>query len=187
MKFGLREIILAVLLVSLPVGFWCFVLSPTNAEHAKLREEISLRQSKLHQLNRLVATVGSVKEEIASLDSAIASFRSKLPSKREIDKVLRETWRLAEANRLVTKSIQPGKTTSAQQNLYTTGMHAEQPLRIRLEGSFDGFYTFLQALENRPRIMRISKMNLLKPPDAAQGEVQASFEMVVFYEHADGE
>lgn len=184
MRFGIREIILAALLVSLPVGSWCFVLSPANAEHTRLREEISLRQDKLHQLNRLVATVGSIKEEIASLEDAITSFRSKLPSKKEIDKVLQETWRLAAANRLVTKSIIP---RSSQGNLYTSNLHAEQPLSIRLEGSFDGFYTFLQALENRPRIMRISKMNLVKRVGGEQGCVQASFDMVVFYERTNRE
>ena len=56
---------------------------------------------------------------------------------------------------------------------------------MRLEGDFLGFYAFLQAMENQPRIMRIHKMELEKKSDAPQGHVQANFVVSVFFEPAD--
>ena len=67
------------------------------------------------------------------------------------------------------------------------GSRAEQPIEMKLEGNFMGFYAFLLALENQPRIMRIRKMNLTKPEKSPEGTMHATFEMIVFFERAPKE
>ena len=64
------------------------------------------------------------------------------------------------------------------------GPHTEQPISVKLEGDFRGFYGFLQALETRPRIMRIKKLSLKKitDDDSPPGYVQANFVMSIFFE-----
>ena len=184
MKFGVREILFALLLVGIPAGAWWFVLRPANIHQDVLREEVQAKQEKLQKLNRLIGSVGSLKKEIASLEKAIAFFQSKLPSEKEIDKVLQEIWRLAMHNSLISKRIRP--QPRAKESFYTTGGQAEQPIVIELEGDFSGFYAFLQALEAQPRIMRISQMGLLKHPKAPEGHIKASFNMAVFFESNEG-
>ena len=59
---------------------------------------------------------------------------------------------------------------------------------MTLEGDFLGFYAFLQALENQPRIMRIHEMELemLDKHGVPTGRVQASFTVTIFFEPSDG-
>jgi Tfp pilus assembly protein PilO len=184
MKFGLREIIFIVLLTALPLGAWWLIFRPHNAAEAQMLKQITAKQDRLRELNHTTGTIGDLKREIEDLQKAVAFFQSKLPSEKEIDKVLQEVWNLAEANQLTTKSIRtadkPGDTFASP-----SGPHAEQMIQMTLEGDFRGFYGFLLALENQPRIMRIRKMKMVTPDKASPGYVQVTFEMSIFFERAD--
>ena len=181
MKFGPREVVFLVILLAIPLSAWRFVFRPLNAQNAEMRREITAKQEKLKTLNRATGTIGNLQKEIAALGKAVAFFQAKLPSEKEIDKVLQEAWRLAEANKLITKSI---RTLDRKNSAFTTptGLHREQPIAVQLEGEFMGLYAFLQALENQPRIMRIRQMKLSKLAKAPQGHVHAEFTMSVFFE-----
>jgi hypothetical protein len=52
------------------------------------------------------------------------------------------------------------------------------------EGEFLGFYSFLQALEGQPRIMRIRSISL-ECLDGKPGRIKADVEMSIFFEDPD--
>ncbi len=183
MKLGLREIVFIMLLMGIPVAAYLLVFRPQNARNAAMLAQIEARQARLLELNKATAAVGNLKQEIASLESAIGFFQSKLPNEKEMDKVLREIWHLAEANQLIAKSIRTLPNNEQTDITGPAGPH-EQPIAVKLEGDFRGFYSFLQALENQPRIMRVSKMTLSKLNNAPEGQIRASFDMSVFFERA---
>lgn len=180
MRFGIREIFLCALLVAVPAGAWVFVFHPANLRHQEMRRQVSEKQTKLRKLNRIMSTVGSLQTEIAELEKAVSYLKAKLPCEKGIDEVLRGTWQLAEDNGLVTKSIRT--IPRGVGSLYATGSQSEQPVQVHLEGDFEGFYAFLQALENQPRIMRISRMSLMRPDNATQGYIKVNFDMTVFFD-----
>ena len=101
-----------------------------------------------------------------------------------MDKVLREVWRLAEANHLTTKSIRTLKSGGKAMLADPNGPYAEQPISMKLEGPFKGFYGFLLALEVQPRIMRVREMKVEKLPRSVEGMVRAECEVSVFFERA---
>jgi len=181
MKFGIREMIFIALLLAIPVCAWWFAFRPQNAVNDRMMEQIEARQAKLRQLNKATATIGDLKKEIDALETAIGFFRSKLPDEKEIDKILREVWKLAERNHLKTKSIRALRQ-KANGFVRVGGPHAEQPITVQLEGDFMGFYAFLQALEAQPRITRIRHMKLEKLDKGPEGAMQAEFEMSVFFQ-----
>ncbi len=187
MKLGIREMVFLLLLISIPLGSWWFIFRPNSRQNSEMLAQIELRQKKLQQLNRATATLGDLKMEIRALEDAIRFFGSKLPSEKEMDKVLREVWRLAEANRLTTKSIRTAKGRTENQLADPAGPYAEQPVSMKLEGSFRGFYGFLLALEAQPRIMRLRQMKIEKPPRAGEGCIKIECEMSVFFERAGKE
>jgi Tfp pilus assembly protein PilO len=184
MKLGLREVIFILLLMGIPVAAYAFVFRPQNLRNAEMLRQIEARQERLRELNTATATIGDLKKEIASLEEAVRFFQSKLPNEKEMDKVLREIWRLAEANQLMAKSIRT--LPVSDQAAASAGPH-EQPITVKLEGDFRGFYGFLQSLENQPRIMRISKMTVGKLKDAPEGQVQVDFDMSIFFDRAGKE
>jgi Tfp pilus assembly protein PilO len=158
---------------------YAYVFRPQNLRNAKMLQQIEARQERLRELNMATATIGDLKKEIASLEEAIRFFQSKLPNEKEMDKVLREIWRLAEANQLMAKSI---RTLPLSEQAATSAGPCEQPIAVQLEGDFRGFYGFLQSLENQPRIMRINKMTVGKLKNAPEGQVQVNFDMSIFFD-----
>ena len=185
MKLGIREIVFVVVLTAIPVGAWWFVFRPADTRDDEMIKQIETRQQKLQSLNRATATIGDLKVEVSSLKEAIKFFRSKLPGEKEIDKVLQEVWRLAEVNKMTTKSIRTLKSTSSVVTLTNpSGPYAEQPISLELEGTFTGFYGFLLALETQPRIMRIQQMNIKKIPAKGEGYIQVDCTISVFFERS---
>jgi len=182
MKFGLREIIFIALLMLIPVGAWWFVFRPQNAENAKMRAEIEVRQAKLRELNEAMGKIGDLKAQIDQLRGAIDFFQSKLPDEKEIDKIVQDIWRLAEENKLHAESIKSLTRSSKMTYLPADSTQGEQPIAVSLQGDFMGLYSFLLALENRARIMRIRKMDIEGQDEGMTGIVDANFEMSIFFE-----
>ena len=176
-----RQGVLVSLLLGMVVGAWYFVFRPRDREDQEMRLQIAAKQKQLQKLNRATATIGNLKDEIANLEKAIEFFRSKLPSEKEVDKVLEEVWRLAEANNLTTKGIYTARRTSASPFVPEGSSQNEQPITMGFEGEFLGFYTFLQALESQPRIMRVRSIGL-ECLDGKPGRVKAELEMSIFFE-----
>jgi len=182
MKFGKREIVFIALLMAIPLGAWWFVFRPNNIRNEELMREIEAKQQKLQQLNQATAQIGDLKKEIHSLEEALEYFQAKLPSEKEIDKVLEEVWMLAESNNLKTKSIRTRQLNVDEMFTPETGPNREQPIGMQLEGDYMGFYSFLQALENQPRIMRVSGLRLKQLDKDQQGKVAAQLDLSIFFE-----
>lgn len=179
-----RKIVLAVLLVAILLVAWWFVLRPNQAKNKAMLAEIEAKQAKLREIDQATALMGDLEKEIHTLEESIAYFQSKLPSEKEVDKVLQEIWKLAEANHLTTKSIRTLQRGGGQESNPTPQQASEQPITVQLEGDFMGFYSFLLALEDQPRIMRINKMVLKKPDKADEGIVRAEFIMSIFFDRS---
>ncbi|NQU75892.1 MAG: type 4a pilus biogenesis protein PilO [Planctomycetes bacterium] len=188
MKFGLREILFLLLLVAIPVGSWWFVFRPRNAQITEARKQIQTKQVKLQAIRRATSTMDSLKADIDEYNKAIEFFQSKLPQEKEIDKVLGEVWKLAQTSNLVTKGIRTLKRGGTVTLTDSAGPYAEQPIELELEGDFnEGLYSFLLALEKKPRITRIHAMNLEKRKIPDEGQVNAKIVMSIFFERNDPE
>ena len=182
MRFSSREAIIVLLLLSLPLGVWWFIFRPGDAYEARMLDDIRAKQEKLIALHSTTKLIGNLKDEIVSLEKAVSFFQSKLPNEKEIDKVLKELWLLAEANQLTTKSIRTLQTVGATGLTTPQDPHCEQPIAMDLEGDFRGLYSFLLAMENQPRIMRLRQMELKKLEDGPEGAIRAECEMSIFFE-----
>ena len=181
----IRQLLFVVLLLGMIGGAWYFVFRPRDIENLRMQMQIDIKQKQLAKLNRATATIGDLKVEIADLEKAIDFFQSKLPSEKEMDKVLEEVWRLAEANDLTTKGIYTTRRTGQSAFVSSSASQTEQPIKMQFEGGFDGFYRFLLALENQPRIMRIRQITL-EGLGATTGKIRAELEMSIFFEKPSG-
>ncbi len=184
MKIGLRELVFILLLAVIPVSAWYFVFRPRNARAQEIEQEVQLKRQRLEALNRATGTIGDLRTEIDSLQKAIKFFRSRLPNAKDIDKVLQEVWRLAESNRLITKSIRTTDTQGKYSALLSNGPYAEQPIIMELAGDFMGLYAFLQAMENQPRITRIHRLSIESDSDPDSGLVKAELVLSIFFEQS---
>ena len=178
MKFGIREIIFVVVMLGLLGSTYYFVFSKANKRKEATLNEIRTKQTALSNLQQATAGIEDLNHKIDDLQKAITFFESKLPQEKEVDKILKEVWQMAEANQLQTKTIKTQRSERGPN-------YSEQPITMSLSGDFKGFYSFLLQLEKLPRITRVTQMNLQKINDR-DGEMQAQMTLSIFFEPDTG-
>lgn len=182
MKLGIREGVFVLLLLAIPLMAWWIIFQPQNARDRAMLVQIETKRARVAELNKTTATIGDIETEIAGMEKGIALLESKLPSEKEIDKVLEEITRLAEGNRLVTKSVRVKERNDDLGFAPAGAPFAEQTILIKLEGNFRGFYAFLLALEAQNRIMRVRTMNVQNLVRGSDIGIAAELETSVFFE-----
>ena len=178
MKFGIREIIFVLVMLGLLGSTNYFVFSKSNKRKAERLADIRSRQTALSNLQQATAGIEDLNRKIDELQKAITFFESKLPQAKEVDKILKEVWQMAEANQLQTRTIKTMKSERGPS-------YSEQPIHMSLSGNFNGFYSFLLQLEKLPRITRVTQMQLQKISDR-EGEMQAQITLSIFFEPDTG-
>lgn len=174
MKLGIREVIFLAVMVGLLVATWFFVFKKANERREQKLAQIRQMDNALANLRAATAGIEDMGRKIEELQKAIDFFESKLPQEKEIDKILKEVWQIAERNSLQTRTV---KTLRSLRS----GGYSEQPITMSLAGDFNGFYAFLLQLEKLPRITRITEMDLQKINDR-DGEMTAQMTLSIFFE-----
>jgi type IV pilus assembly protein PilO len=174
MKLGVRELLFVCVILGLLACTYQFIFKKAASRRADLKADTERMEGQLANLRQATAGVEDLNKMVSDLEQAIKFFDSKLPQEREVDKILKEVWQLAEANTLTTKTI---KTMKAEQN----ASYNELPIQLALSGNFYGYYSFLQQLEKLPRITRVTHMNLTKINDR-DGDMQAQMTLSIFFE-----
>jgi type IV pilus assembly protein PilO len=174
MKFGIRELILVSAMIALLICSYLFVFTKANQKREKMLSDIATWKRELTSLEQKTAGIDNIGRKIEELRQAISFFENKLPQEREVDKILKEVWQMAEANSLQTRTV---KTLKSDRG----ASYSEQPIQMSLSGDFNGFYAFLLQLEKLPRITRITQMRLEKINDR-EGEMNAQVTLSIFFE-----
>ncbi len=174
MRFGIRELVFVLLLVSTLVGAYFVVYKPRQEQIEEAMAEVRQKQSKLQQLEQATRRISDLGDEIDRLEQAIVAFEEKLPAQREVEVILKQVWELAAKQGLTPKSVHADKKVD-------TAQYSELPLKMVFVGDFDGFYSFLLELEKLSRITRMPVMKL-KKLDKEEGKMQADVVLSIFFE-----
>lgn len=175
-----RQILYVLVLLAVPIAAWYFVFVPRNADINQTTQEIKEREAQLKMIGSFIATMGNLRQAVFEGEMAIERVEAKLPSRRDVESMLEQLWQVARRNELTVKSV---KTMPA----VTSTVYRELPLKVRLEGPFEGYYRFLLELENLPRITRIFNMHLQRPKqsrmneDQRPGDITADFELSIYF------
>ncbi len=174
MKFGAREVVFFAAILGLLAAAYFLGFAKQDIRRQEKQAQIDAKSKSLADLERSTASVKDVERKVNELQRATRAFEAMLPQAKEIDKVLKEVWQLAENHNLQTKTI---KTLKSQR----MNGYSEQPIEMSLAGDFSGFYDFMIHLERLPRLTRVSTMNLTKIADH-DGQMQAQLTLSIFFE-----
>lgn len=183
MRFGIREAIFFVVLLAVPVASFMYVFKPRSEEIRKANTEIATKTERLDKLEQVTSRIDDIDRAIEEGRESIQLIEAKLPSEKDVEGTLEDVWTLANENGLLVKSVKSEKPVPA-------AMYMELPLRVQMDGSFNGLYQFLLALENLPRITRIHQMNLERPDhsknvqskESPKGWVKAEFTLSIYFQ-----
>lgn len=177
MRLGLRELLFLGLMIGL-LGASFFVFKKLTTKRDDLVAGTTRMQKAMGDLKQATAGIEDLGRRIEELKRAINFFESKLPQEKEVDKILKEVWQIAEANALTTKTVKTLRSERA-------ASYCEQPIEMSLSGDFNGFYAFLLQLEKLPRITRVTNMSLQKITDR-DGAMQAKLTLSIYFEPDGG-
>lgn len=185
MRFGIRELVFLVVLLSVPAASFFYVFKPRNDMMEAARSEIEVKKTRLERLAEVSTKIEDIDLAIEQGRESIALIEKKLPSEQDVEGILGDVWQIASDNRLAVKSIKSEKPVPASK-------YRELPLKMTVEGQFTGFYQFLLELENLPRITRMHKLSIERagskgsrnselPPNT----MTADFVLSIYFEPSD--
>lgn len=173
MQFGIRELVLFLTVLLLPVVGYTMVFKPQNASIDSAKAQIAHKQEMLEKLRAETARnedLAQVNEELAH---RIGSMEAMLPTNKEIDQIVRQVSSLAVREGLAPPTLSSSKPLSA-------AGYREQPLQMTTEGSWLGFYEFLIELEQLPRITRVTDLEL-EQSSGDEAEIKADFTLSIYF------
>jgi len=175
MKFGFRELLLILLLSAIPVWAYLWVFKPARENMQKQKNQIETKTQKLAELNKALAGIKNLDQEVEKLSEAVSFFESKLPGEHEIHKVLKQVTQIAKDHRLETRLFKTLKSKPF-------AGYCEQPIKMEVYGNFDAFYQFLLDVEKLPRITKINQMKLVKDRNN-EGAMNAGFTLSIYFDN----
>ena len=110
MKVLLRIAICVLIIIGGGAGFYFMWAQPIMKHDTELAHEIEDRQRALADLERSTAGIDDINRKIKELQDAVQFFESKLPQEKEVETILAQVWKMAEANSLQARTIKSGKT-----------------------------------------------------------------------------
>ena len=154
-------------------GSHFLLVRPANQKREFLQRDIAQKQAALANFDRSIEAGHILGAKIDRLRPVIALVDSRLGPNNEMNKVLEELWRLAEANSLQTRTVKTPPDKRSEN-------FSEQEIELSLSGNFGGYYQFLLQLEEMKRIVRIKRMSL-KKANTRDGQVQAELTLSVYF------
>ncbi|MEO6967029.1 MAG: type 4a pilus biogenesis protein PilO [Rhodanobacteraceae bacterium] len=148
-----------VVIVILLAGWYFFISSKQDdlaaAQHkeAQLKQEFSEKQAKVVNLQAL-------KVQLAEMNDLLRQMLRQLPSKTEMPALLVDISQTALSAGLETELFQPGPETPKE-------FYAEQPIAIRMIGSYHQFGTFISGVASLPRVVILTMHDVSLHPEQA--------------------
>jgi type IV pilus assembly protein PilO len=178
MRFGFREYLLLLLILSLPVTSYFLVFQPQNREIAKTKAENSVKQTELAKLHEQANQSDDLIRENEKIQQDIAAIEARLPTNKEIDAIVRQVSDLATSSGLDAPLVSTEDPVRA-------ALYMEQPINMTISGNFRGFYDFLRELEQLSRLTRIHELRIQRS-DKVNGHMRADFRLSIYYEQERG-
>lgn len=128
-------------------------LTAAQATEQQLRTEFSKKQAK-------VVNLGPLKLQLAQMKGMLRQLLRQLPSKTEMPALLVDISQTALASGLTVDLFQPGPEQVKE-------FYAEQPISIRMAGTYHQFGTFISGVASLPRVVILTMHNVSLRPEKA--------------------
>lgn len=143
----------ALLVIVILIAGWYFLISDkqdelatAQAKEVQLKQEFSGKQAQVVNLQAL-------KTQLAEMNDLLRQMLRQLPSKTEMPALLIDISQSALSAGLETDLFQPGQESPKE-------FYAEQPIAIRMAGTYHQFGTFISNVASLPRVVILTMHNV---------------------------
>lgn len=174
MNLGLRHMVVFLVLLALPLSSYFTVFKPQNRAIEAARQEITHKRELLEKLREETARNADLARANTEISSRLAEIEARLPSTKELDEVVRRVSDMAVRAGLAAPAMTSATPLEA-------ALYREQPLSMKLSGTFDAFYQFLLDLEQMPRITRIPDLKMTRII-TEDGRMNVEFTLSIYFQ-----
>lgn len=160
-KIFFTALVVAVIMLA---GWYFFIsgeqdeLAGAQAKELGLKQEFSSKQAEVVNLQAL-------KAQLAEMNDLLRQMLRQLPSKTEMPALLVDISQTALSAGLETELFQPGPEQPRE-------FYAEQPIGIRMQGTYHQFGTFISGVASLPRVVILTMHDVSLHPTQT-GETDA--------------
>lgn len=158
-------LVVLVFLAILVVGYFIRIKTQLNMLESERRVEATLRADFEEKAKR-AANLPAYEQQLAEMEALLKALIRQLPSKTEMPDLLVDVSQTALAAGITNELFEPGNET-------VQGFYAEQPISIRMVGSYHQFGTFISGVASLPRVVILTMHDISLTPDgdAASGRL----------------
>ena len=169
-----RLLVLGLMGGALCALLWYLTILPVRADIRRARHRLEELDRRLQQLRLAARRCKKLEAEIERLQAAEQQALAQLPNRRETVKLLEQISREVQGCGLRLLLFRPGGETVKE-------LYAEIPLEVTAEGSYAQLLEFLRALEGIPRLLRVTRLEILRPRVVGEEVVMEERLRIVVY------
>lgn len=148
-----RAVVMALIVVIvLAIGYFLVVRGKLQDLQYAQQTEVTLKQ-KFEKKQHLAANLEAYKAQLAQMNQDFGALLRQLPSKTEIEALLRDVSETAQEDGLEQKLFQPGKEERK-------GFYAAKPIAMDYTGNYQQIAKFVSDVSSLPRIVTLRDFTL---------------------------
>ena len=186
-KLAPREAVFVGLLVVVPLLMFVLVIKPRHDAQKNMSKMATSMHAACVEFGEIrPSAIKSLQGDQKVLHELVEDTRRRLPDEGDSGGILHGLARMARENNLILKDVEPVSRGPGNDSTTRHLQYGIQWIDIELEGSFEGLYNFLIALEGYERIILIDKMDLKltksgNKDDTANVRINAELGLAVYY------
>ena len=173
---GTKAILLVVMaVVILFAGYWFLVKDKREVLDNRKSDEVDLR-SDFQENQQLAANLEAYEQQLEEMEEMLATMLQQLPSRTEMPDLLADVSQTAQSSGIENELFEP--RSEIMRDFY-----AEQPISVRLVGTYHEFGTFVSSVASLSRVVILTMRDIsLQPVEDGQLRMEGT---VTTYRYLD--
>ncbi len=135
-------------------SFFYFYASPMQVEMAQRQKKLDALQNDIRKGQAIARRLPQFRADVAELEARLETLKNVLPEEKDMADLLRRLQMLAVRSNLTIRRFKPSPT------LVVKELHAEVPIQLELDGSYNNLALFFDRVSKFPRIIHISAVDI---------------------------
>ncbi|HET7570333.1 MAG TPA: type 4a pilus biogenesis protein PilO [Gammaproteobacteria bacterium] len=149
---GKATLIALIFVVIVGAGYWFLIRDKYDQLQAARQQETTLKQQFETKAAR-ASNLGALKKQLKDMQDSFGALLRQLPSKTEVDSLLRDISQTAQVDGLQQKLFQPQAENKKD-------FYAEKPIRMTVTGGFHQLAKFVSDVAALPRIVTLHDISI---------------------------
>jgi type IV pilus assembly protein PilO len=164
-------LVVVVFIAILIVGYFLRVKGQVETLDRERATEQTLRDEFEDKAKRAI-NLPAYEQQLAEMEALLRALIRQLPSKTEMPDLLVDVSQTALAAGITNELFEPGSET-------IQGFYAEQPISIRMVGTYHQFGTFISGVASLPRVVILTMHDISLQPAGSESAGQLAMEGTV--------